>query len=136
MAFSVQNNKYSHGLFMKADQCVLGIPGENIAKKVLFCGVESGRQLDKVKACDFTLIESATVRVPGIRECIANVELQIIKKVIIGDHLSIFGEATRYAVDPSNRERCLLSVGPDHDGYEVLAAKGIHRIGVVSLAHK
>jgi hypothetical protein len=43
----------------------------------------------------------------------------------------IIGEVRRYAVNTANRERNLLSVGPQHNGYEVLAAKGIHRIGVV-----
>ena len=37
----------------------------------------------------------------------------------------IFGEVRRYAVNTRNRERNLLSVGPKHHGYEVLAASAM-----------
>ncbi|MGL4463470.1 MAG: flavin reductase [Planctomycetia bacterium] len=80
----------------------------------VICGVRSGREFDKVTACGFDLVMSERVSVPGIRQCIANVELVIQQKVVTGDHLLVVGEVLRFAVDTANLERCLLSVGPSH----------------------
>lgn len=132
MAFAVQTNKYSYELFEKAQECVLAVPGESIAKETLCCGIESGRTTDKVSLCHFTLIKSRKVSVPSLADCIANVELGIAKKIILGDHLTIFGEVKAYTVNRNNKDRCLVSVGPNTKGFEVLARKGIHRIGVVA----
>lgn len=136
MSFAVQHGSYSFDLLQVAQECVLAVPGEKLAEQTLLCGVRSGRELDKIAACGFDLLTSERVGVPGIRQCIANVEMGIRQKVATGDHLLVVGEVLRFAVDPSNGERCLLSVGPSHAGYTVLARQGIHRIGVVDAAER
>jgi flavin reductase (DIM6/NTAB) family NADH-FMN oxidoreductase RutF len=132
MAFAVYHRAYTHSLLESASECVLAIPGETMAKEAMYCGLESGRDVDKVTACGLELAASATIGVPGLAKAIANIELRIACRVPSGDHLLVVGEVVRYGVNPGNRERCLLSVGPNHDGYEVLARSGIHRLGVVA----
>jgi flavin reductase (DIM6/NTAB) family NADH-FMN oxidoreductase RutF len=131
MAFAVWKDSYTFSLLDDATQCVLAVPGEKLADASLFCGMQTGRNTDKVSATGLSLIESESVAVPGIRECIANIEMQITHKVRTGDHMTVFGQVLKFGVDSQKRERCLLSVGPDHSGYEVLARHGVHRIGVV-----
>jgi len=111
---------------------VLAVPGESFAHEALICGLQSGRDIDKVRECGFQIVDSKHVRVPGLRNAIANLELLIKSRIETGDHMTVIGEVRRYAVNTSSRERNLLSVGPEHDGYEVLAAKGIHRIAVTN----
>lgn len=137
MAFSIQKGAYSHQLIYGVNELVLAIPGENLAEESLYCGTTSGREADKVAKCGLTLVESQSVSVPGIAECIANVELQVKDRLKSGDHVTVFGEVKRFAVDRRNRQRPLLSVGAIEDGFDILAKKGIHRIGVVkkSLDH-
>ena len=108
------------------------MPGESMAEQVLKCGTTSGRNCDKVSDCRLALVGSETVGVPRLRECIANIEMRIHSRVKTGDHLTVFGEVLKFGVDEANKQRCLLSVGPEHDGYDVLAQSGIHRIAVVS----
>jgi flavin reductase (DIM6/NTAB) family NADH-FMN oxidoreductase RutF len=131
MAVSVQRHSYSFDLFQTAPEFVLAVPGESLAQETLFCGVKSGREHDKVQECNLQLSASEVVAVPGLLAAIAKIELSVTGRMQTGDHLTVVGEVRRYAVNSSNRERNLLSVGPSHDGYEVLVAKGIHRIGVV-----
>lgn len=134
VAIAVHRRSYSYELLSAAREFVLAVPGENLAQETLFCGVESGREVDKVRECGLQLVESKTVQVPGLESAIANLELLVRSRVETGDHRTVIGEVRRYAVSTENRERNLLSVGPKHDGYQVLAAKGIHRIGVVNSA--
>lgn len=132
MAFSVHESAYSYGLAKCARECVLSVPGESLAPAAMFCGTESGRNIDKVEACGLRLMPSETVSVPGICGAIANIELTVSQHVTTGDHLTVIGEVRRFAVATENSERCLLSIGPEQDGYEVLERNGIHRIGVVA----
>lgn len=131
MAFSIYKGALSYELVNSSQHCVLSVWGESLAKAALVCGTHSGRDIDKVKECDLTLINSETVPIPGLSQAIANIEMEIINRVPSGDHITMFGKVLKYGVNQQNRERCLLSVGPDHAGYELLAAKGIHRIAVV-----
>jgi flavin reductase (DIM6/NTAB) family NADH-FMN oxidoreductase RutF len=132
MAVSIHKRSHSFQLFRMASEFVLAVPGERLARQTLFCGVQSGRDVDKMRECEFATIESKHVRVPGLRAAIANLELFVRSRIETGDHMTVIGEVRRYAVNTANRERNLLSVGPEHDGYEMLAAKGIHRIAVVA----
>jgi len=131
MAFSIQEGAYSYALLEKAKECVLAIPGESMAQGVLLCGTKSGASCDKIAECGFTLSQSENTDVPGIAEAIANIEISIVAKHRTGNHLTAFGEVLRYGVNSANKQRCLLSVGPDTSGYRVLAHDGIHRIAVV-----
>lgn len=131
MAFSIFRGAYSYGLAEAAGECVLAVPGEKLASVALQCGLKSGREVDKVGECGLHLVPSLAINTPGISEAIANIEMRIVERVRLGDHLLIAGEVERFAVDTANSERNLISVGSVYDGYEVLAASGIHRIGVV-----
>ena len=131
MAFAVQQGSYSYELLEESEECVLAVPGEKLAQQVLECGLKSGRDMDKMRAYGFSPLPSQTISVPGIAECIANLEGKILTITKSGDHRTAFVEIRRFSVNRRNEERCLLSVGPSHKGYTVLAKHGIHRIGVV-----
>jgi len=135
MAFAIQRGAYSYKLLQEADQCVLAVPGERLAEETLLCGVTSGLDINKVQECQFKLVESKNVSVPGIEAAIANIEVRIVRKVPTGDHLTAICEVVRFAVNKENHERCLLSIGPLTEGFRVLARQGIHRIGIVESHH-
>jgi flavin reductase (DIM6/NTAB) family NADH-FMN oxidoreductase RutF len=131
MAFAIQKGAYSYDLLSEAEECVLAVPGERLAQETLFCGINSGRSVDKVKECKLSLIDSEKVKVPGLHAAIANIEMRIVNKISTGDHLTAIGQVLRFAVNKKNEERCLVSVGPHTEGYQVVAQHGIHRIGIV-----
>lgn len=130
MAFSVWHGSHSFSLLNDISECVLAVPGEKLADAAMFCGVNSGKKYDKASAAGLTFTSSQHVNVPSIKECIANLELIVTNKVLVGDHMTIFGAVRRFGVDRSKSERSLISVGPFDSAYEVLVRKGIHRIAV------
>ncbi len=130
VCFSIQNTNFSYKLLDGLQDCVLAIPGENLAEQTLFCGVKSGRSIDKVRECGINLEQSLYIPTPGIKEAKANIEIQVVNQVLTGDHITVFGEVKSFNVNVDNNERNLLSVGRDHEGFEVLVQKGIHRIAV------
>ena len=131
MAFAVWRNAYTHGLLEVARECVLAVPGEELVEPVMYCGTRTGADCNKWSECGLTPHPSEQINVPGVRECIANIELVIERTIDSGDHQLVLGRVVRYGVDQSNRQRPLLSVGPRERGYKVLAKQGIHRLAVV-----
>lgn len=131
MAFSIFHAAHSYSLAGDATHCVLSVPGERMAEAALFCGVESGKESNKLSRCGLSFVESKVVSVPSLREAIANVELRITQRIPSGDHLTLIGEVLNFSVDSTKDERCLISVGPLTEGYHVIASRGIHRIAVV-----
>ncbi|RLA07171.1 MAG: hypothetical protein DRR06_00560 [Gammaproteobacteria bacterium] len=129
MAFSIHNSTYSYPLFQRAAQCVLAVPGEGLAQEVLECGILSGRRVNKLKKFNLKLEKSQNIDTQGLRGCIANIELVIRQRIEVGDSMMLIAEVMSYRVNTSIRQRNLLSLGPRTAGYEVLASKGIHRIG-------
>jgi flavin reductase (DIM6/NTAB) family NADH-FMN oxidoreductase RutF len=130
MAIALHRKSLSSEMFEAATEFVLAVPGESLAEVALFCGLKSGRDVDKIAKCGLKLRSSKVINTPGLHNAIANIELVVQSRLQTGDHLTVVGEVRRYAVNSASVERNLLSVGPKHEGYRVLAAKGIHRIGV------
>jgi flavin reductase (DIM6/NTAB) family NADH-FMN oxidoreductase RutF len=130
IAFAVHDLNWSFDLVRSASECVLAVPGESLAAETLACGLRSGRDVDKIDALGLRLCRSQEIGVPGLADCVANVETEIVQAVSSGDHVTVISRVRRYGVNKDRGERTLLSVGPEHDGYEVLATHGIHRIGV------
>lgn len=135
LAFSVQKGSRSYKLIDTAKECVIAVPGESLAKPTLAMGLETGDQIDKIEKHQLSTVDSEVVAVPGLAQAIANLECQVAQVIGIGDHRTAFVEVKRFGVNIERRERCLLSVGPWHEGYALLAQKGIHRIGVVNSTH-
>jgi len=131
MAIAIQNINTSFRLVEQAAEFVLAVPGEEMASEAMACGIESAKNVDKVKTLNIALVPSEVVSVPGLANAIANIELKKRSVVEAGDHLVVVGEVLKFGVNEQKRARPLLSVGPDFGGYLVLAESGIHRIGVV-----
>lgn len=132
MAVAIAKASFTSTLLEAGSEFVLGVPGESMADAVIQCGVESGRTIDKVAMFGLRLSAGDALKVPILEQCIANVELRAARLVPTGDHTTVIGEVAAFRVNVQNRERPLVSVGPDHSGYQLLARSGMHRIAVAS----
>ena len=132
MAIVVHRINAFYDLLEGLDDYVLAVPGRSLAEETLHCGVVSMRDEDKASELGVQLVPSETVETPGLAHAIANVEL--VKQAVVptGDHSTLIGKVVSFRVNTKRNELPLLSIGPDTSGYELLARKGIHRLGVVS----
>ncbi|MBN1818973.1 MAG: flavin reductase family protein [Sedimentisphaerales bacterium] len=129
-AIAIDRDNYSAHLFEKASEYTLSIPGESMVEKVLYCGTHSGRQYDKTQECGIQWIDSHNINPPGISTSLANIELSTVARYPVGDHIMVVGEVKTIFRAKDQAERPLLAVGPSSFGFEILAHKGIHTIGV------
>lgn len=58
-------------------ECVINIPGAELAEQVVGCGNVSGRRINKFRAFGLTAKPAACVQAPLIDECFANLECRV-----------------------------------------------------------
>jgi len=66
---------------MESGEFTINIPIDDSAKKILaYCGTKSGRDTDKIKDMDLTLVDGLSIDTPAIKELPMTLECKIIYK--------------------------------------------------------
>ncbi len=77
MGCIISNQNHSFEMIRKSRECVINIPTQDMAKKVVGIGNCSGSEIDKFGKFKLTAIPAAEVDVPLIKECYANFECKL-----------------------------------------------------------
>lgn len=99
LAIAVGKTRFSHELISRSREFVINVPSWNLLDKVMYCGTNSGRDVDKFKECGFTPLPGEKVRAPLIQECFAHIECRLRNEYEAGDHTIFVGEALAALVD-------------------------------------
>ena len=89
-------------------ECVLAIPGRDLAEKVVDIGNCSGDTVDKFKRFRLTAVPASMVAAPLIGECLANIECRISDDTLAARHNLYILEAVAIALNDDRRERHTL----------------------------
>ena len=73
----VSNRNYSYELLTRNRECVINIPTEDLAEKVVGVGNCSGRRIDKFRRFGLTPVAASQVKAPLIEECYASLECRL-----------------------------------------------------------
>lgn len=86
LSISVRKERYSYGLIKDKGQFVVNLTTRKLARAADFCGVKSGRDIEKFEAVKLTPEKASKVDVPLIKESPVNIEC-IVKDIIeLGSH--------------------------------------------------
>ena len=99
LGLGIRPHRYSYGLIEDSGEFVVNIPTVEILKEADFCGMVSGRDVDKFSETGLTPEPAEKVKPPLIRECPVNIECVVKKKVPLGVHDLFLGEIVRVHVD-------------------------------------
>ena len=83
---SVRKERHSYQMLMDTREFVINLPSANLVKAVDFCGVRSGKDLDKFKEMNLTPTESPNVSAPLIAQCPLHLECKVTETVELGTH--------------------------------------------------
>ena len=83
---SVRPERLSYEYLNETQDFVLNLPTKSMAKYVDLCGCRSGRVLDKVTKCKFTMKPARHVQSHLIDECPINLECKVKKVLKLGSH--------------------------------------------------
>ncbi len=130
LSISVRKERHSYELIMASRAFVVNIPSFRQMRALDYCGVVSGRSVDKFEQTGLTPGEASTVRAPLILECPVNLECKVKKYLELGSHTLFLADITavqvsEHLITPSGRlavERAGLFTFA-HGGYYALDKK-------------
>ncbi|GIM30477.1 flavin reductase [Clostridium polyendosporum] len=99
LSISIRPERLSYDYIKESMEFVVNLPSANLTKKVDFCGVRSGRQVDKIKEMNFTLGNSENIETPYIKECPINIECKVKQIIPLGTHDMFIAEVVSSLVD-------------------------------------
>jgi len=99
IALGIRPSRYSHKLIESSKEFVVNIPSTKILKESDYCGVTSGKNVDKFSKTTLTKEPADKVKAPLIRECPVNMECVLKDKLPLGAHDIFLGEIVQVHVD-------------------------------------
>ena len=85
----VRPSRYTYGRLEQVDQFTVNVPTEQMGKAAEYCGKVSGRDHDKFKQANLTIVPGKKVKVPVIDECFISYECRVLHtNDLIPDRLS------------------------------------------------
>jgi len=96
---SVRKERYSHKLLMENMEFVINLTTEDLKDQTDYCGIHSGRDIDKFEALNLTPIESKYVSCPSIKESPVSLECKVTQVIELGSHDMFMAEIIGITVD-------------------------------------
>lgn len=83
---SVRPERYSYQIIKRTGEFVINLTTEELVKATDYCGVCSGRDVDKFKQMNLTPIHANEVKAPLIGESPVNIECRVSQIIPLGTH--------------------------------------------------
>lgn len=99
ISISIRPERYSYNIIKETGEFVVNLVTEDLVYASDYCGVRSGRDVDKFEQMKLTPSESRTVKAPGISESPVNIECKVVNIIPLGSHDLFLGEVTGVTVD-------------------------------------
>lgn len=116
VSISLRKSRHSHAIISSTGEFVVNLTTEELVFATDWCGVKSGRDVDKWEAMGLTPLASQSVAAPSIAESPVSIECRVRQVVELGSHdmfiADVLGVRVRDTfVDPSSGELDLGRVG-------------------------
>lgn len=99
VSISVRKERYSHKLISESGEFVINLTTEELAYATDYCGVKSGRDVDKFKEMNLTPLKADVVSAPLIAESPVNIECKVTEVKELGTHDMFLAEVVAVHVD-------------------------------------
>ena len=86
VSISVRKERFSHAMLLDTGEFVINLTTEKLAYATDYCGVRSGKDVDKFKEMGLTAIPASVVKAPMIGESPVNIECKVREIKPLGSH--------------------------------------------------
>jgi flavin reductase (DIM6/NTAB) family NADH-FMN oxidoreductase RutF len=100
-SISVRPERHSHEMIRKSGEFAINLTTAAMARAVDWCGVKSGRDLDKFKEMKLTATPAEFIRPPLIGESPVNLECRVRETRELGTHHMFIAEILAVHADPA-----------------------------------
>jgi flavin reductase (DIM6/NTAB) family NADH-FMN oxidoreductase RutF len=100
VSISVRPERYSHDIIRETGEFVINLTTKQLAYATDYCGVKSGRQVDKFAQLHLTAGPAQKLRfAPIIEECPVNIECRVTEVKELGSHHMFLAQVVGVSVD-------------------------------------
>lgn len=99
LSISVRPERHSYHMMKETGEFVVNLTTESMAWATDYCGVRSGRDVDKWKETGLTPEKANVVNVPVIKESPVNIECRVVKVEELGSHHMFIADVVAVDVD-------------------------------------
>lgn len=99
VSISVRKERYSYDIIKETKEFVINLVTKDLVYATDFCGVRSGRNVDKFKEMHLTPLESEQILAPAIAESPVNIECKVKEVIPLGSHDMFLAEVVSVRVD-------------------------------------
>ncbi|MCR5635061.1 MAG: flavin reductase family protein [Lachnospiraceae bacterium] len=99
VSISVRPNRYSHSIISGSGEFVINLVTKDLVKACDWCGVKSGRDVDKFKEMNLTEYTSDLMNAPAIDESPVNIWCKVENILKLGSHDMFLARVTGVTVD-------------------------------------
>jgi len=99
LSVSVRKERYSHSIISETKEFVVNLTTQDLCSATDYCGVKSGRDVDKFKEMNLTPYKSKIVKAPAIAESPVNIECKVVEIKELGSHDLFIAEVVSVNVD-------------------------------------
>lgn len=96
---SVRPSRFSHHMLMETGEFVINLTTEKLTRATDYCGVRSGRAVDKFKETGLTREKAEFVKAPMIRESPVSIECRVTEVKKLGSHDMFLAEVLAVHAD-------------------------------------
>ena len=112
VSISVRPERYSYEIIKETGEFVINLTTKQLAYATDYCGVKSGRDVDKYKEMHLTPLDSRHIQVPGIEESPVCIECKVKQVLELGSHHMFLADVLAVTID----EKYLDEKGKFHLG--------------------
>ena len=98
---SIRPTRHSYGLIKESGEFVINLTTSTLTRAADFCGVRSGRDIDKFTQCSLTAEASTEVAAPSIAQSPVSLECKVTDIVPLGTHDMFIADIVAVTVDDS-----------------------------------
>lgn len=98
---SVRRDRYSYGLLKKSGEFVINFTSESLLPACDYCGIRSGREIDKFSEMKFTKERASHTSAAMIKESPINLECKVFDVIELGSHDMFLADVLAVHVDES-----------------------------------
>lgn len=99
VSISVRKERYSYDILKETKEFVINLVTKDLCYANDFCGVKSGREVDKFKEMNLHVEPSNKIKAPGIMESPVNIECKVHQMIDLGSHTMFVAEVASVNID-------------------------------------
>ncbi len=99
LSISVRPERYSYDIIKETGEFVVNLVTKDLVFATDYCGVKSGRDVDKFREMKLTPLASQKLSTPGIAESPVNIECKVVQELALGSHTMFVAEVVNVTVE-------------------------------------